>query len=89
MKLVVKPSADELTIVSRRLLRVTAEDWKAPGEQFLRIRDSALDALLQAAEAAPNCLYVSRRVLLLLDCMLRVIDEPSLTSATAFSTLRF
>lgn len=84
-----KPKFQELTIVSRRLLRVTAEEWGAPEEQFLRIRGDALEALLAATDIVPSGRARCLRVLLMLDCMLRVIGEPVLTSPIAFTTLRF
>jgi hypothetical protein len=83
----------ELTIVSRRLLRVTGESWLEPESQFQCIRGAALAELLAASESRANGLASAleryRRVLLLLDCMLRVIGEPALVSPIAFATVRF
>lgn len=79
-----------LTIVNKRLLRVSAEDWESPEEQFVRIQGAALDALLAAAnDDVPTTRLLRLRVLLLFDCMLRVIGEPELSSAIMFAMPRF
>ena len=82
--------ADEtkLTIVSRRLLRVSTEEWAAPHDLFVRIQGVALGTLIGACRSDANR-EQDLRVLLLLDCMLRVIDEPVLSSVLAFATPRF
>lgn len=91
MEVLQKPAQQELTIVSRRLLRVSTEEWQAPEEQFLRIRGEALHAMLAAskAKAVPLAHERNLRVLLLLDCMLRIMAEPALASPVAFATPRF
>lgn len=84
-----KADFDELTIVSRRLLRVEAADWEAPAEQFHRLHGNALQLLLSVVSTTEGGRHRDLRVLLLLDCMLRVIDEPTLASPLAFATARF
>lgn len=81
---------NKLTIVSRGLLRVTNEEWATPEGHFERLRDHALGMLLTAsASGAPAGQWVNKRALLLFDCLLRVIDEPPISSAIAFATARF
>ncbi|MFL9957680.1 MULTISPECIES: hypothetical protein [Paraburkholderia] len=80
---------NELTIVSRRLYRVKKEEWESPEDQFLRIEGSALSALLTASNGSPHVRDPCLRVLLLFDCMLRVMGEPDLSSQIAFATERF
>ena len=89
MKAVEKASCEELTIVSRRLLRVEASDWETPTEQFRCLQGNALELLLSVMATTRRGRQLDLRVLLLLDCMLRVIDEPNLTSPLAFSSTRF
>ncbi|CAB3795173.1 hypothetical protein LMG28614_04105 [Paraburkholderia ultramafica] len=79
----------ELTIVSRRLYRVKKEEWDSPEDQFLRVQGSALSSLLTAANGPSHVRDVCLRVLLLFDCMLRVMGEPVLDSQIAFATERF
>jgi hypothetical protein len=81
--------SEDLTIVSRRLLRVEASDWEAPAEQFRRLHGNALQLLLSVVSTTKGGRQLDLRVLLLLDCMLRVIDEPTLASSLAFATGRF
>ena len=79
-----------LTIVSSRLLRVTTDEWSTPEEQFQRLRDNALDFLLDAtASGSANFQARMKRAILLFDCLLRVIDEPSISSSITFATARF
>lgn len=79
-----------LTIVSCRLLRVTTDEWCAPEEQFQRLRDNALNLVLDAtASGSPGFQASMKRAVLLFDCLLRVIDEPSVSSSIAFATTRF
>ncbi|WP_440965162.1 hypothetical protein ACL58G_03420 [Massilia sp. GER05] len=90
MEVVQNLQQDELTIVSRSLLRVTADEWDTPEEQFERVRDNALHLLLEsAATGAPGFQAQMRRALLLFDCFLRVISEPAISSPVAFVTARF
>lgn len=79
-----------LTIVSSGLLRVTTDEWCTPEEQFQRLRDNALDLLLDAtASGSPAFQASMKRAVLLFDCLLRVIGEPSVSSSIAFATARF
>ncbi len=87
--MVVKPDEDKLTIVSRRLLRTEASEWDSPECLFRRLQGCALEMLLSAAASASIARARDQRVLLLLDCMLRVIGEPTLASPLAFATPRF
>ncbi|WP_143432950.1 hypothetical protein [Herbaspirillum camelliae] len=48
-----------------------------------------MDELLAASDVVPNARERCLRVLLLLDCMLRVIGEPDLSSPIAFASPRF
>lgn len=80
----------ELTIVSCRLLRITTDEWYAPEEQFQRLRGNALNLLLDAtAVGSPGFQASMKRAILLFDCLLRVIDEPSISSPIAFANTRF
>lgn len=88
MKVLGKTDEIELTIVSRRLLRVSADEWAAPHTLFMRLQGAALAALTDAYRTSTNR-ELNLRVLLMLDCMLRVVDEPVLSSVLAFATPRF
>jgi hypothetical protein len=80
----------KLTIVNRSLLRVTNEEWVTPEAHFERIGGHALDLLLTAASSrSSGTRWSNRRALLLFDCLLRVIDEPAISSTIALNTLRF
>lgn len=84
-----EPSS-KMTIVSSGLLRVTTDEWCIPEEQFQRLRDNALNMLLDAtAGGVPSAEERMNRSLLLFDCLLRVIDEPSVSSPIVFATERF
>jgi hypothetical protein len=74
-KAVEKASCEELTIVSRRLLRVEASDWETLTEQFRCLQGNALELLLSVMATTRRGRQLDLRVLLLLDCMLRVIDD--------------
>lgn len=79
-----------LTIINNSLLRASGEDWKTPELILKRIRGRAAAILIRAAEfAQDSSSYNMRRSLLMFDCMLRVINEPALTSPLAMSTRRF
>lgn len=79
-----------LTIVSNGLLRVTADEWATPEEQFQSVRDNALDLLLASAATGSQGFQASkRRAILLFDCLLRVINEPTISSSISFATARF
>lgn len=79
-----------LPIVSSGLLRVTTNEWCAPEEQFRRLRDHALNMMLDATAGGSLGFQANmKRAILLFDCLLRVIDEPSLSSSIAFATTRF
>lgn len=80
----------ELPIVNRSLLRVTNEEWVTPERHFERIGGHALDLLLTAASSPSfGTQWANRRALLLFDCLLRVIDEPPMSSTIALNTKRF
>jgi len=79
-----------LTIVSSGLLRVTTDEWEAPDVQFQRLGANALDLLLGAtATGSPTSQGSAKRAVLLFDCLLRVIDEPPISSPITFNTERF
>lgn len=82
-----------LTIISRSLLRTTAADWASPETLFMRLKGVALSAILVEDQGTMSSgggvSYDCRRALLMFDCMLRVIDEPEITSVLQFPTKRF
>lgn len=81
---------NQLTIVSSGLLRVTSKEWASPHEHFERIQDNALDQLLATTRTGSlGFQAIQKRALLLFDCLLRVIDEPIISSPIAFATPRF
>lgn len=77
-----------MTIVSKGLLRVDSTDWENPQDVFCCMRGAALTAFLDAL-GGKKIVQLDLRILLLLDCMLRVIGEPAMTSPLAFATSRF
>ncbi|WP_292038171.1 hypothetical protein [Massilia sp. UBA6681] len=77
-----------LTIVSKSLLRMTTEQWKSPASQFQRLTGRVLELLLDAASVGSSHSH-TKRVVLLFDCFLRVIDELPIASAINFTTERF
>lgn len=81
--------ANELTIISKRLMRVEASKWHEPETVFQRLQGNALTLMLSTLAVSGSAREQERRVLLLLDCMLYVLDEPVMTSALAFATARF
>lgn len=78
-----------LTIVSKRLMRIEASRWKKPETLFQCLHGSALRLMLSTLAKSGSARERDRRVLLLLDCMLYVLDEPVMTSSLAFATARF
>ncbi len=74
-------------IVSGRLLRIDRSRWDKPEGVFVRIQGAALNSLLACISGANPDLEL--RILLLLDYMLRVLGEPTLTSTIAFATPNF
>lgn len=88
MEVVDQSDESGLTIVSRRLLRFSAEEWTNPEAIFERIRGAALETLLASCQDGSNR-ERDQRVLLLFDCMLRVLDEPAVSSVLFFATSRF
>lgn len=85
------PLEEELTIVSRNLLRTRSKDWDEPTHLFKRIRGTALAEIIAELHnpRAKAAAYDRRRSLLMFDCMLRVIDEPAITSVLELGTKRF
>ncbi|SFJ69341.1 hypothetical protein SAMN04488082_105202 [Desulfomicrobium apsheronum] len=76
-----------LTIISRGQLRVTTEEWTSPTEHFERLQGNALELLLVPAMRSGKWEY--KRSLLLFDYLLRVIDEPLISSASDLFSIRF
>ncbi|MHA7685097.1 hypothetical protein [Cupriavidus sp. PET2-C1] len=65
------------------------EDWKSPEDCFERLGGEALRQLVAATGRGKGGIAAKRRALVLFDCLLRIIDEPVLTSAISFVTERF
>ena len=82
---------DELTIVSHSLLRTPSKAWEEPTHLFKRLRGTALAEIIAELHnpRAKAARYYRQRSLLMFDCMLRVIDEPELTSVLELGTKRF
>ena len=80
-----------MTIVSKKLLRVTQEEWLQPTRLFARIDGIALSELLAGLKNLPtqSARYNVQRALLMFDRMLRVIDEPPVSSVLHLGTRRF
>ncbi|WP_201210556.1 hypothetical protein [Rhodocyclus purpureus] len=79
-----------LPIVSSGLLRVTKEEWTSPADHFERLCDKALEVILAAtATGSSSFREQQKRSILLFDCLLRVLDEPPISSPIAFSTTHF
>lgn len=86
----VRPDND-MTIVSKKLLRVTQEEWLEPTRLFTRIDGIALSELVAELNNSPtqSARYNRQRALLMFDRMLRVIDEPPVSSVIHLGTKRF
>ncbi|MCS0590691.1 hypothetical protein ACFQ09_06955 [Massilia norwichensis] len=80
-----------LTIVSHSLLRASTKEWLEPTHLFKRIRGAALAEIVAELNnpKAKAALYFRQRSLLMFDCMLRVIDEPAISSVLELGTKRF
>lgn len=82
---------DGMTIVSHSLLRTSSKDWLEPTHLFKRIQGAALAEIITELNnpRAKAALYYRQRSLLMFDCMLRVIDEPAISSVLELGTKRF
>jgi hypothetical protein len=90
MKAPTNRATESLTIISRSLFRITEEDWSNPKNHFKRLRDHALELLLEViTPESKQVQWFEKRALLLFDCLLRIIDAPSISSADDFNTIRF
>lgn len=76
-----------LTIVNFSLIRVSSDEWNTPEHVFSRIQGAALSTLIAVCKRSKT--EADLRILLLLDCFLRVSDERPLTSPLVFGTPRF
>lgn len=85
------PTEDELTIISHSLLRTSSKAWEEPTHLFRRLRGTALAEIIAELHnpRARAAIYNRQRSLLMFDCMLRVIDEPEITSVLELGTKRF
>ena len=83
--------ANDMTIVSKKLLRVKQEEWLQPTRLFTRIDGMALSELLAELNNLPtqSARYNVQRALLMFDRLLRVIDEPPVSSVLHLGTRRF
>lgn len=82
---------DDLIIVTRKLLRVTQKEWLEPTRLLPRIQGTALSEFVAELDNSPthSARYNRQRALLMFDRMLRVIDEPPISSVLYLSTKRF
>lgn len=82
---------NELPIISHNLVRTSSKDWEEPTHLFKRIRGTALAEILAEVNNSrtESAAYNRQRSLLMFDCMLRVIDEPEITSVLQLGTKRF
>jgi hypothetical protein len=80
-----------MTIISHSLLRTSSKAWTEPTHLFKRLRGPALAEIVAELHnsRAKAAVYYRQRSLLMFDCMLRVIDEPEITSVLELGTKRF
>lgn len=85
------PDQEELTIVSHNLFRTSSKDWEDPTHLFKRIQGTVLaEIIAELHNSRPKAAdYERQRSVVLFDCMLRVIDEPAITSVLELGTKRF